>query len=77
MLSIPITHVGYDPEANTHNATQRKKVERVTDYRFASGEHLIVTQTIHGFDGDQLEIDVDFEGEIPDGEQVCQISKKL
>lgn len=77
MLSIPITHVGYDPEARTHNATQRKKMERVTDYRFGSGEHLIVTQTIHGFDGDQLEIDVDFEGEIPDGEQVCQISKKL
>lgn len=72
MLSIPITHIGYDPEDRSQNKT-KKKVERTTDYRFGSGENLKVIQTINGFDGDQIEMNVQFDGAIPEGEQVMPV----
>lgn len=70
-LSIPLPYVGYDPEGGTNHSKHHKgKIERITDYHFQSGQHLKVTQEIHEFDGQSLEMDVLFEGEIPEGDEV-------
>lgn len=67
-VSMPLAILGYDASGGSKAVKQRPgKFERVTNYEFESGEKMKVKQTAKGFVDDALDLDVEFEGEVPVG----------
>lgn len=63
-MSAACQQLAYDPgQRSKHIKTG--KFERVTDYRFETGETMQVKQHGRGLEGSYLQMDVLFDGDVP------------
>uniref|UniRef100_A0A914RA93 Uncharacterized protein n=1 Tax=Panagrolaimus davidi TaxID=227884 RepID=A0A914RA93_9BILA len=68
VVSMPLAFLGYDSSTGAKPVKQRPgKFERITNYEFESGEKMKVKQKAKGFTDDSMDLDVEFEGEVPAG----------
>lgn len=67
VMTMPLMNLGYDRDANLNESERFGRFERKTEYAFGSGEKIKVTQKTNGTVlNSQLEIDVNFQGNLPE-----------
>lgn len=77
VMSMPLTQLGYDSNVisdsksdlfinNVEQFKNNPQIERLTEYLFNSGQKLRVKQNTNGILDGRYEVNVNFEGEIPE-----------